>query len=364
MAFDMLPTQDTYLFSLHVSAWSGRGKLSRADLNPNTLRDLPPEKLAALGQKKLIDPELLKPMIAVKTKALAVLNHMGIKLLNGWLVHKSNLTELMNTLSQYTIEYEDLAKAFCDSYIDSAQAWAANFPEWRDMLLSALPSQEKMQRKFNFSFTAYELIPNTTDIVGNKSVEVLRHASSAGYEQIKEDLITLLEGSFKDSREVFKISALRPLASIADKARNFAFTDPAMGVLAGFLDSLYSSYKDDVKDPARMNQVRLILKALTQEENFEELVHNNISQSTAPEDLLMGVIQSAPARDPEPAPAQAPEPEPVVTDASAEALAKACKRKPTPAPAQPAPAQPEPEPESTEIENNSAYSDILASLGL
>lgn len=338
----------SYLVSLHISIWSGRAKLTRDELDSNTADKLPPEQLAMLGQKKLINPELLKPLTAIKTKALTFMDMTGVKMLNGWLCHESRMSDIGKVLDELADQFRDCEDNFINNYADAAAAWAAQFPEWERMILNALPPRAKLERKFNFAFTAYKLEPYGSGFGADQSAKTLQNISSAAYEQLREDLLRVLETSFADTRETFRASALRPLRAISDKARNYAFTDPQMGVFAQFMDKLVAEYESDVKDSNRMSQLRLILKALTQPDNFGELCHEQISADLDPVALLSGVCQAQPAPMPEPEPE--PEPEPASTPEPEPQSAT----QPEPAP------QPEPEPEQVP----DGYADILASLGL
>lgn len=80
-----IPTDITVLkqltaLRLDVNIWSARKKLTPADFG--TL-DLPPEKLASLGSKKVCNPEDLRVFATLKARAISLLDRHGIRFLGG-----------------------------------------------------------------------------------------------------------------------------------------------------------------------------------------------------------------------------------------------------------------------------------------
>ena len=72
---------------LDVSIWSARKKLTPADFG--TL-ELPPEKLASLGSKRVCNPEDLRIFATLKSRAITLLDRHGVRFLGGWAIPETS----------------------------------------------------------------------------------------------------------------------------------------------------------------------------------------------------------------------------------------------------------------------------------
>ena len=57
------------ILNLDFDIWSGKVKLKASDIRLGAGGEIPPEKLAQLGQKKVINSDKLRPFLRLKTSA-------------------------------------------------------------------------------------------------------------------------------------------------------------------------------------------------------------------------------------------------------------------------------------------------------
>ena len=71
---------------LSVSLWSGRKKLRPEDLRLADGSELPPDKLATLGSKRVMNPAALTPFASYKSRAERAVLSVGTRFLGGYAV--------------------------------------------------------------------------------------------------------------------------------------------------------------------------------------------------------------------------------------------------------------------------------------
>ncbi len=333
-------TDNAIFLSLNVSCWTGRAKLVAEDLNVSA-DELPPETLAALGSKKLIDPQRIQEILKIKTETVRKLNSYGVKLMGGWLISE----DLFDTATQYLQNAADkfnLAVAnLVNNYDSYLNEWTLQYPEWADKILDAAPTASSVASRFKFGFRAFKLRESRTSFSCDESQESF---VDSAYVQLAADIKKICEDSFADDRASFKISCFKPVRALIDKLRNISFVDPNMGRLASFLDRAVSSYEQATKDIVMMDMFRTFMHGLCDPAQLQRIA------STAPEndsedpvEFILGVTQSPAAA------AQSASPEPVQSE---------------PVQSEPAP-QVEPEPVSEPVSSqDEAMQELFKNLGL
>ena len=83
---------------LSVSLWTGRKQLRQEDLKLADGSELPPQKLASLGSKRVMDPAALAPFATFKRRAERTVLAVGTRFLGGYAVPVEKLDELMTQL--------------------------------------------------------------------------------------------------------------------------------------------------------------------------------------------------------------------------------------------------------------------------
>lgn len=357
MAIETVNVDNKLLISVDISAWSGKAKLTRADLSDTVQAELPPEKLARLGQKTLVDPALLQPFNMLRTSVYSHLSNCGVRMLGGWMISEQALPDLSFYLNSAATEYMQHVADFLNTYQNAALEWANQYPEWRDALLMSLPDPQTMQRKFSFSFHAYRLEAMSTGATYDDAQEQLDQVGTTAFGQLAEELKSICDQSFGHSRTKFDARVFKPLDRLVERARALSFSDPQMDTFAEFLKRTLDKYRGSCKYPEEMKELGLILKALSDPSTLAQIARTTIRVDTDPESLIAGVAGAPmPESEPEPEPEPAP-----IYDASAEHVPDTQVAQPEPELAQPA--EPEPVQPQSESSLDSATQDLLSSLG-
>ena len=88
--------QGLVLVHLSFSVWSGKKKLRPEDLKG---ANLPPDKLASLGSKRIFDPDALKVFATLKRQAERACEEVGVRFLGGYAIPEEKLAPT-TTISQ------------------------------------------------------------------------------------------------------------------------------------------------------------------------------------------------------------------------------------------------------------------------
>ncbi|CCG40701.1 conserved hypothetical protein [Magnetospirillum molischianum DSM 120] len=125
-----IPTDITVLkqliaLRLDVNIWSARKKLTPADFG--TL-DLPPEKLASLGSKKVCNPEDLRVFATLKARAIALLDRHGVRFLGGWALPENAVKPVSEGLNVIATDFAAAKDSFLARYDQAIQEWVSNNP--------------------------------------------------------------------------------------------------------------------------------------------------------------------------------------------------------------------------------------------
>lgn len=346
-------TDNAIFLSLNVSCWTGRAKLTASDLNVST-DELPPETLAALGSKKLIDPQRIQEILKIKTETVRKLNSYGVKLMGGWLISE----DLFDTATQYLQNAADkfnLAVAnLVNNYDSYLNEWTLQYPQWADKILDAAPTASSVASRFKFGFRAFKLRESRTDFSCDESKESF---VDSAYVQLAADIKKICEDSFADDRASFKISCFKPVRALIDKLRNISFVDPNMGRLATFLERAVSSYEQAIKDTVMMDMFRTFMHGLCDPMQLQRIAGTAPeNDSDDPVEFILAVTQSPEPQAEVSQSSEVSQPEPAQTCVAQQS----CAQQPEPSPI---PAQPEPvsEPVSSQDE---AMQELFKNLGL
>ncbi|WP_020678102.1 DUF3150 domain-containing protein [Geopsychrobacter electrodiphilus] len=224
--FDLL--QKLICFSLDVHIWSGRKKLTPADLNLDG-EEIPPEELASLGAKKICHPVLLSRFQALRRRAERICEAAGVRFLGGFAIPEEKAQEVARELEAVAVDFEAEKQEFLKFYAENMQAWLTNLPDrWRTMVEQAVESPEHVATRLSFGFQTFQVsgveglnsgLEKAANGLGDQLFREIGQASRLAWSQ-----------SF-ESRTRVSQKALRPIRSILEKAKGLVFVQPSLGLL-------------------------------------------------------------------------------------------------------------------------------------
>src|SRR5690606_6491410 len=108
--------KNVVVLQLDVHTWTGRKKLSKADLKNVTDEQIPPDTLASLGSKRISNPDELLWQERLKARAERACLAVGTRFLGGYAVPVAKLDELVNELTSIRDEWNVAKEEFLDNY--------------------------------------------------------------------------------------------------------------------------------------------------------------------------------------------------------------------------------------------------------
>lgn len=261
--------QNTVIFRIDMSLWTGKAKLSRADLPDNA--NIPPEDLAILGQKRLINPDTLKPFFALKTKTIRLMDRYGVKFLSGWLVHKSHVDELDADLCAIRDDYYQHKQEFLAEYHSNVTEWIAQHPEWQAMLATVVPSDAQMAKKFDMYWQVYAVQPVETE--GSSMNSEVAHIVSDDVKKMTDELRCIYEDTFANRATPITSRTLGALRDFADKCANLVGIYPSASYMYDAVTNLVASAALPM-DPASVQyqQFKQILHFMSDADNMSQCI--------------------------------------------------------------------------------------------
>ena len=213
---------------LSVSLWTGRKQLRQEDLKLADGSELPPQKLASLGSKRVMDPAALAPFATFKRRAERTVLAVGTRFLGGYAVPVEKLDELMTQLDDVKDEFNTTKSEFLAEYDQAVHDWKAQNPGWEEVIASAVESLQYVERQLDFRVQTFNINPVDGHETGletevNGLAEQLRH-------EVQQQARMTWDGSFRGKLEVGQ-KTVRPLRAMLEKIEGLVFLEPALNEL-------------------------------------------------------------------------------------------------------------------------------------
>jgi hypothetical protein len=238
MGMKMQVLDKVIVINLGISLWSGRKKLKPEDLKGV---NLPPDKLASLGSKRVYDPEALNVFANLKAKAERACLKVGTRFLSGYAIPEDNVPALLVELAEIGEEYACEKTAFLNKYQSTLNEWIVEAGEWANIIRAAVETEEAVSEKLSFGFTPFRVGPcaieNENEDADTLAQDLLSNQVNGLAGQLLKEIglaaRQAFEASFKGRTEVTR-KALRPFVSMRDKLKGLMFVAPQeiVGMLA------------------------------------------------------------------------------------------------------------------------------------
>ena len=210
---------------LDIRLWSGSKKLKDEDFKGI---ELPPEELVSLGTKRIHNRDALKPLQAVRTKAVTALESIAVSLYGGkvWLLPENRSDDLQTTLEALAREFEAEKEKFLFEFNSCQQAWLNKNSRWASILEPYLETPESVEKKFAFTWRTFRISPAQNDGLEGTVAEDMTCAL------LKEVSVLAAEAyeTLKD-RDRATPKNLNRLDRLASKLRGMAFVDPGVKLI-------------------------------------------------------------------------------------------------------------------------------------
>ncbi|WNB74094.1 DUF3150 domain-containing protein [Methylomonas koyamae] len=227
------------LIKVDATIYGARKKLNKEDLVLADGSKLPPEDLASLGSKRLLDPDRLSVFNRLKKEAERICLRVGTRFLGGFIVPVAAAAQVTVELDRIAQDFA-LAKAeFLDGYDAAVQDWMVKHPEFAGIIEKAIDSVALVATRLAFDYLVVSVaLPEQMPIQEVERLESkIGSLSEQMFHEIAVDANLLVEQSLLGKEQVTR-NALRPIKRIRDKLDGLSFLDHRVAPVVATIDDL------------------------------------------------------------------------------------------------------------------------------
>ena len=237
----MFKTEPTVLKSilavnLDVNIWSARRKLQPGDFVHS---ELPPEKLASLGSKKICDPKELKVFGTLKARAVSLLDKSGVRFLGGWAIPETTAADIVKGLDLIAEEFKIAKDKFMKNYDQAVQNWIKDNPGWEKIIATSVVNADYVASRIAFNWQVFKVVNPTGRKKALLETGLQSEVSNLGGTLFDEVARTAQE-AFKRSfsgKSMITRKALSPLKGIQQKLADLSFIEPKVAPVVSLIEN-------------------------------------------------------------------------------------------------------------------------------
>ncbi|NJA06507.1 DUF3150 domain-containing protein [Methylococcaceae bacterium WWC4] len=227
------------LVKVDANIYGARKKLKKEDLVLADGSKLPPEDLASLGSKRLLDPDKLTVFNRLKKEAERICLRVGTRFLGGFAVPVESAASITTELERIALDFAAAKTEFIAGYDAAVTDWVVRHPEFAGIIEQAVDSVEFVSTRLSFDFLIVSVgLPESLP-----PADVARLESKIGslseqmFYEISVEANQLIEQSLLGKEQVTR-NALRPIRRMRDKLDGLGFLDHRVAPVVSTIDDL------------------------------------------------------------------------------------------------------------------------------
>jgi len=227
------------LVKVEANIYGARKKLKKEDLVLADGSRLPPEDLANLGSKRLLDPEQLSVFNRLKKEAERICLRIGTRFLGGYAIPCEAAPEIIAELERIGLDFTAAKTEFLAGYDAAVTDWVARHPEFGYIIEKSVDSVEFVSTRLSFDYLVVTVsLPDALPIE-----EVVRLENKIGslseqmFYEIAVDANQFIEQSLIGKEQVTR-NVVRPLKRMRDKLDGLGFLDYRVAPVVSTIDDL------------------------------------------------------------------------------------------------------------------------------
>ncbi|QPK61685.1 DUF3150 domain-containing protein [Methylomonas sp. LL1] len=227
------------LVKVDANIYGARKKLKKEDLVLADGSKLPPEDLASLGSKRLLDPDKLTVFNRLKKEAERICLRVGTRFLGGFAVPVESAANITAELERIGLDFAAAKTEFIAGYDAAVTDWVVRHPEFAGIIEQAVDSVEFVSTRLSFDFLVVSVgLPESLP-----PADVARLESKIGslseqmFYEISVEANQLIEQSLLGKEQVTR-NALRPIRRMRDKLDGLGFLDHRVAPVVSTIDDL------------------------------------------------------------------------------------------------------------------------------
>jgi hypothetical protein len=228
--------------------WSGQTRLAPEDLKLGAGGEIPPEKLALLGSKKICDPVKLRGFHRLKTKARRTLEHYGLSFMNGWAVPADRLDTILKQLDGIGKEFDAVRQEFLRDYDNAVEEWCMDNPGYEHIIRAGAMPRDVVEKRIGFDYQVFMIKPvgEPTDATQQRLNRKLGGLSNDLFDEINAEANKFYDEKLKGQIEIKKGTSIH-LKKLRDKVDGLSFLNSAFVPLVNLLDDTLRGYESQAQ---------------------------------------------------------------------------------------------------------------------
>ena len=303
------------IVNLDFDLWSGQAKLKDDDLIIGNGGEIPPKELASLGRKRLIDPKMLNPFHALKTRAETICLTHGMKFLNSsiYAIPKDRIGLVDEGLKKIEPEMKMLVDDFLSKYQKGVDEWASANPNYAQAIRLAAPSDSSIRSRFGFEYDIINVSSSAdTNDATDKLSKRVEKLDSDLMEEVANDATNFFTKNLS-GRDGCSVRTRQTLKRIRDKVDGLSFLNSAFLPLVNLLDETITGYdvhrdKKGLIQGSFFYQVIAVTLIMSDPEKIKAYANGSVDPSLMASEMMPGseYIQPTPHQPEQPQSVAAP----------------------------------------------------------
>ena len=227
------------LVKVEANIYGARKKLKKEDLVLADGSKLPPEDLASLGSKRLLDPDQLTVFNRLKKEAERICLRVGTRFLGGFAIPIESAACITSELERIAQDFAVAKTEFLAGYDAAVTDWVVRHPEFAGIIEQAVDSVEFVSTRLSFDYVLVSVgLPEALppDDVTRLETKIGSLSEQMFYE-ISVDANQFIEQSLLGKDQVTR-NALRPIRRMRDKLDGLGFLDYRVAPMVNTIDEL------------------------------------------------------------------------------------------------------------------------------
>jgi hypothetical protein len=227
------------LVKVDANIYGARKKLKKEDLVLADGSKLPPEDLASLGSKRLLDPDKLTVFNRLKKEAERICLRVGTRFLSGFAVPIESAASITAELERIALDFAAAKTEFIAGYDAAVTDWVVRHPEFAGIIEQAVDSVEFVSTRLSFDFLVVSVgLPDSLPLADVARLESkIGSLSEQMFYEISVEANQLIEQSLLGKEQVTR-NALRPIRRMRDKLDGLGFLDHRVAPVVSTIDDL------------------------------------------------------------------------------------------------------------------------------
>jgi len=233
------------LVKVEANIYGARKKLKKEDLVLADGSKLPPEDLASLGSKRLLDPEQLTVFNRLKKEAERICLRVGTRFLGGFAIPTEAAAGITPELERIAQDFAVAKTGFLAGYDAAVTDWVVRHPEFASIIEQAVDSVEFVSTRLSFDYWIVTIglpealppedIERLETKIGSMSEQMFYEISVAAHQFIEQSLL---------GKDQVTRNALRPIRRMRDKLDGLGFLDYRVAPVVETIDDLLARIPD------------------------------------------------------------------------------------------------------------------------